>query len=224
MDAITPQGTFICTRCKQAKPTKDFRVDGHLRRGFTTRCKDCANSLAKGIRPRNVARREAAICSGGKKMCAACGEEKPILDFGPNNSDSSGSARKCRPCMAKSMRDWRYRKENGITAPKKAVIRDVVKIRKKWKDNRLFTQYGLTPEDRQRMIADQHGKCAICQNPFDLSKGTFHGAVHVDHNHSTGKVRGLLCSQCNFGVGNFKEKIKTLKNAIEYLRKYGDGK
>lgn len=79
----------------------------------------------------------------------------------------------------------------------------------------LRQNYGITLDDRNNMIAEQGGKCAICKN--DLSEGRH---VHVDHDHITEKVRGILCSNCNIGLGNFKDNPTTLFLAIEYLKKH----
>jgi len=75
-------------------------------------------------------------------------------------------------------------------------------------------EFGLTIEDYSNMAKDQDGKCAICGSAIGDSAGR---RLYVDHNHSTGKVRGLLCSSCNFGIGNFKDSVELLRSAIKYL-------
>jgi hypothetical protein len=67
------------------------------------------------------------------------------------------------------------------------------------------------------MFAEQKGCCAICGVHQDNVTKRF----SVDHNHSTGKVRGLLCQNCNAGLGNFMDDISNLKSAIEYLEERG---
>jgi len=71
--------------------------------------------------------------------------------------------------------------------------------------------YGLKTGERESMEETQEGKCSIC-----LTKPK---KLFVDHDHVTGKVRGLLCRHCNFGIGHFKDNIAYLKSAIEYLEK-----
>jgi len=64
------------------------------------------------------------------------------------------------------------------------------------------------------MLEEQEHKCAICStSDADLDK-----LLSVDHCHTTGKVRGLLCNNCNLALGNFKDKIENLKSAINYLK------
>ncbi len=77
--------------------------------------------------------------------------------------------------------------------------------------------YGLTEDSLLEMFASQENKCAICQailEPYGGPKGT-----HIDHCHSTGKVRGLLCPQCNHGLGKFRDSPEALRRAADYLER-----
>lgn len=76
------------------------------------------------------------------------------------------------------------------------------------------SQYNLTAGQMTAMLAEQGGGCAICRT---TDPGGRHGAFHVDHDHATGTVRGLLCSDCNFGLGKFKDDPVSLQAAIDYL-------
>jgi len=73
--------------------------------------------------------------------------------------------------------------------------------------------YGLTPEQYGEMIRSQNGKCGVCAVPFTKTP-------HVDHDHSTGAVRELLCTGCNRGLGLFKDSPERMRAAIEYLEKH----
>lgn len=79
----------------------------------------------------------------------------------------------------------------------------------------LKNLYGLTPEKYEAMYLRQEGRCGLCGNLNLESRG-----LHVDHNHVTGKIRSLLCGNCNRGLGMFKENIPLLYIAAEYLEKY----
>lgn len=84
---------------------------------------------------------------------------------------------------------------------------------KKGKDqrhNQLRTNYGITMEDYQAMLSAQNGVCAICRCRPDHT-------LHVDHDHRTGLVRGLLCRNCNRGIGCLRDDLDLLRNAVEYL-------
>jgi hypothetical protein len=70
--------------------------------------------------------------------------------------------------------------------------------------------YGMTLEDYDKMFAEQDGRCAICRETHERT-------LHVDHCHTTGRVRKLLCTECNTGLGKFKERPDLLEAAIAYL-------
>jgi len=72
--------------------------------------------------------------------------------------------------------------------------------------------YGITPDEKAAILCKQDNKCSICKIPFHNTRHT-----HVDHNHKTGKVRGILCNHCNHLLGNAKDTIEVLENAITYL-------
>jgi superfamily II helicase len=74
----------------------------------------------------------------------------------------------------------------------------------------------LTHYEYAQLLVTQSFQCAICQTPAK----EFDRSLSVDHNHSTGAVRGLLCNHCNIGLGNFKEDVSYLEAAIEYLKKH----
>lgn len=76
--------------------------------------------------------------------------------------------------------------------------------------------YGLTESQYQAMLASQGGKCAICETTQGRRKSTDH-PLYVDHDHATGKVRGLLCQPCNSALGMFEDDVARLRKAIAYL-------
>lgn len=76
---------------------------------------------------------------------------------------------------------------------------------------RNLKRFGLTPEQYDAMLAEQGGVCAICQRP-DADR-----RLAVDHDHATGRVRGLLCKSCNKALGAFRDSTDLLLRAVEYL-------
>ena len=82
----------------------------------------------------------------------------------------------------------------------------------------LMKSYSITVDDYNRMFESQYGKCAICgtSSSVESSRKKY---LCVDHNHETGKVRGLLCDKCNRGIGLLNDDIQTLISAIKYLQK-----
>ena len=127
------------------------------------------------------------------KRCTECGETKPINEFA---SAGAGKKRaKCKPCLARKKRE--YYKKN----PDKARRRN------------LKTLYGIDVETYDLMAKQQNNCCGACEKPTDN--------LVVDHCHTTGKVRGLLCSNCNLALGHFGDSIWKLENAMEYLIENG---
>lgn len=81
------------------------------------------------------------------------------------------------------------------------------------RNNYLLRKYGITEEQYEQILEAQAGKCAICLKKPRTRR------LAVDHNHKTGKIRGLLCSRCNHGLlGHAHDSIAVVERALEYLR------
>lgn len=90
----------------------------------------------------------------------------------------------------------------------------------KYKDGRLRRMYGISLEAYQVLFESQNGLCSICGKPeISMSKGNI-GKLRIDHDHNTGKVRGLLCWSCNSALGFVKEDIEILNKMIDYINKH----
>jgi hypothetical protein len=125
--------------------------------------------------------------------CYRCGERDP--DKFPPSRVKRGSGT-CRACNCLLQRDYTKRRPE---ASRKA---------------RLKHFYGITPEAVEQMIEKQKGACACC--------GASDRRLVVDHCHKTGRVRGMLCSQCNVGIGYFGDCADRLLKAIAYLTSNAD--
>jgi len=88
--------------------------------------------------------------------------------------------------------------------------------RKKWN---VKYSYGLTGEQLDKIYELQDGKCKICNTTLVMVGSNQNDVVCVDHCHDSNKVRGLLCRQCNAGLGQFKDDLNLLQRAIDYLKK-----
>lgn len=82
----------------------------------------------------------------------------------------------------------------------------------KSRESYLKRTYRITLEEYERKRQSQDGRCAICLNQVER--------LVVDHNHDTDAIRELLCTTCNAGIGQFKENIRLLQKAIDYLKKH----
>jgi len=129
------------------------------------------------------------------KVCTKCkGDPKPISEF-PWNKKKTRPLARCYDCRNKE-----YRGDENAKA--------------RARNRNLLKQYGITLKDYNSLILKQKGKCLICGIPQeDLKQG-----LHVDHDHKTGEIRGLLCGSCNGGLGLFKDNIILLRKAIKYIK------
>lgn len=90
------------------------------------------------------------------------------------------------------------------------------KYRDSLKNSQYLNRYGITLGEYNQLLKDQNGGCAIC-GTADVGKGRKYFCI--DHNHKTGKVRGLLCPKCNQGIGLLQDSPRILITAAEYLKK-----
>ena len=103
------------------------------------------------------------------------------------------------------------------------VNKHVEKRRRQSLQSTLKQKFNLSLEDYEQIVLRQNGKCLICGDLPKVrtdSKGRIKDRLDVDHCHKTGKVRGLLCHNCNKGLGQFKESLELLKNAVIYMEQF----
>lgn len=108
-------------------------------------------------------------------------------------------------------------KEKRIESSRQWKIKNKLRVSIRQKNYNLIRLYGLSLEKYELMFEHQSGLCLLCGLP---NKGS--PKLVVDHCHKTGKVRGLLCTKCNTGIGFFDEDIPKLEKAISYLKKHVD--
>ena len=133
----------------------------------------------------------------GYRICTYCKGEKKYSEFYGDNKSKHGVGYICKNCSPK--------------ISKKYNVYDPVRTR----TNTLKRNFGITLDDYDRMLKSQNNKCAICNSTSTGRKGTKYFAV--DHCHTTKKVRGLLCTRCNAGIGYMKDDVEILEKAIAYL-------
>jgi hypothetical protein len=112
-------------------------------------------------------------------------------------------------------RKWRKENIDKIRAQNKAWEKANPQ---KVKDKQLRRDFGITLVQYNFLYEEQGGLCKICRASVDVFGGKSKVYLHVDHDHETGKVRGLLCLGCNAGLGYFKDDPKRLELAAVYLR------
>lgn len=132
------------------------------------------------------------------KKCSKCNIEKEESSFHKRNNRASGLKSSCKEC---SKLYPKKRTENYM------------------RNYDLMKSYSISHNEYNRMLALQHGECAIC----GIKESDLIGRkkyLCVDHNHDTGVIRGLICDKCNRGIGLLQDSIDLLEKSILYLKKY----
>ena len=133
----------------------------------------------------------------------------------------------------RSIRDWQKNNPDKVKKAQQKYRRSHRKqtnaTRKEWykknpgymkkyarsENDRLQKAYGITVEQRDSMLMAQDGRCLICNKT--MTKGR---DCHTDHDHISGRVRGLLCCKCNCGLGYFQDNVFIMEKAIAYLKRW----
>ena len=134
------------------------------------------------------------------RTCTSCGQEKNESEFYKQSGGKGGLKAACKECILKSNRKWRRNNSERMAELRRA---DHYKVK-----------YNITIEDYDNMLEAQDNGCAICGKTPEDNRGR----LHVDHDHETGEIRGLLCGNCNKALGLFQDDITSLRSAINYLR------
>lgn len=146
------------------------------------------------------------ISVGWPRECRHCKLNEPVVAFYPKRGLT------CKPCHAKQAREWRAANpERARAIGRRHYQKSSQTTRRGWVLKRHF---GMTLEQYNEQIAKQGGKCALCLRvPTEQPKRK----LAVDHCHKTNTIRGLLCGECNRGLGLFRDNVYLLKRAIKYL-------
>lgn len=142
---------------------------------------------------------------GGRKRMRVLG---PCVKCGSTERYSDGKG-DCMQC-AKVRREAKYRRtKDKVFAETKAWALANPDKKAAISERSRLKKYGMTPQQHQAILEEQKGLCRICKETL--------GRVHIDHDHKTGAVRGLLCHKCNVGLGHFRDDPALLREAAIYL-------
>lgn len=144
-------------------------------------------------------------------ICSKCKNPKDLSCFSLDNRKKLGHRKTCRPCAAIQFKKYRERNYEQLK----------IKVNT-YKQTYKLQEYNLSPIDYQNLIDKQSNKCAICHQPEKIPKiaGGPIRNLAIDHDHSTGKVRGLLCYRCNVSLGLLGENLTILTNMISYIKSF----
>lgn len=183
----------ICSKCKKGKPTSEFNKNKTMKDGYQNQCRDCQKNSdkSKGKLSKEQAEKfvDTLVKEGKVFTCKCCGKTKTADKF------------------------YHQRKRGSVK------IVDS-KCKECQKDYQRAKTFGVSVDDYSKMLSEQEGKCAICGINHEEYQKVSHRnkKFAVDHCHTTGKIRGLLCDKCNRGIGFLQDSEQNLINAIKYLR------
>lgn len=156
------------------------------------------------------------------KVCSQCKVEKDSVEFHKNSRSKDALHCWCKECMrlyGKTTKRKEYETNRAQSPKRKEFLAKYAQtpickeyrtkyfnkpeVNRRYRNSRYVTKYGITIEDYERMFSSQKGVCAVCGNP-ETAKNKTHLAV--DHNHTTGAVRMLLCWKCNRDLGTYENR------------------
>jgi Recombination endonuclease VII len=148
------------------------------------------------------------VVTDSTALCLKCLQNKPHAEFYKDQRRRDGMQAWCKTCQAGYNRVYsrtteRGKRRYGALTPAQRRTRKVK------------FEYGVDPDTYDRMLSEQGGVCALCKKPETMKNRK---NLCVDHDHQTGKVRGLLCQRCNQGLGWLGDTVEGLEAAIEYVR------
>jgi hypothetical protein len=160
------------------------------------------------------------------KRCKICGEFKPFIEFHRATGMRDGHRNECKPCYrainnarnAREPEKHRARVKRWQLVNRERYLakqREYVESGRKALTNRrshLKRKYGISLEDYEVMLDAQGGVCKICGEPRPEER-----TLHVDHDHETGAIRGLLCFRCNNAIGDLRDDHDLARKLADYL-------
>lgn len=223
----------ICIKCKVAKPLTAFYAHKETKKGIRRTCIECTSAEYQEMKREKAA---LALDLQSVKACSKCKVVQPYIEFFSNPTTKTGRGSQCKTCMHASYvknkeekseynKLWRAANSAQIAENKKQWMIDNkeyaaaqnrerrTKNPSAWKDGNL-RRYGLTWSTYLDMLEKQGGVCAICDIPAtECTKG-----LYVDHNHTTGEVRALLCLHCNSALGYVRESLDVTLSLAKYIQ------
>jgi hypothetical protein len=222
--SIVSQGYGRCRDCarsaqRAARERDPERFKGY-RKAFVARNPEAARAATKKWEAKQRGR-------GPTKesiRCSSCGEEKPVAMFTPSVAARGSGA--CRKCKGTAKRDYEKRNREKANAARtahrlrnlersRATARAHYRSNPEMYRNYNLGRYGITTAEYDAMLAAHGGCCACC----GVAANRNGKRLFVDHDHVTGSVRGVICHQCNAGIGALGDNIAGVRRALSYLER-----
>lgn len=196
------ESELLCNCCKHSLPLSAFHTDNRRscipRQNRSYTCIDC--STARRTRYEILPHDHPDIVAG-RRVCCRCREEKSLSEFNKSKTGKMGRTTTCRTCL----------KAGVVKKPRKPPIEVSRRAYKR------FVAFGLSSVAFKALFDAQGGRCGICHVDMELSGPD----TCLDHDHANGRVRGILCRSCNWGIGQLRDDVRILAQAITYLELHG---
>jgi hypothetical protein len=194
-----------CCLCHIIKPINEFYTDKHEGGGgYEYRCKLCSKKYHKQHQYNlNVDIKN--------RLCYICKINKPIKEFYKSKYGTGGYEYRCKLCSISKHNQ--YRIKNHVKCNEYDKMRNLTH-KDYQNDWQLKKNYGISLEQKNKMILDQDKKCACCGDFLGIDSKN----MHIDHNHITKKVRSILCGKCNWALGMMDENVDKILKLAEYAK------
>jgi hypothetical protein len=146
------------------------------------------------------------------KTCTKCNTAQEISQYPKHSGYKDGHSTWCRKCLRVQADSWRL---NNIERYNAVCRKRSPRYYRRKANDKFKDRYGITIEQYEQMSIDQNDRCAICNKHKD---DNLKSKLFVDHDHVSSIIRGLLCSDCNTGLGRFHDSIGLLTKTINYLK------
>lgn len=184
-----------CNKCERVLPVEEFYKKKEALDGYNNACKDCFRARSRAWYEEN---REHVIAR--------------VRQWGADNPDRIRE-RYTTDRYRQSQRSYRAKNRDRINEQQRTLRAADPERYRRYDLSRRLRKFGVTLDQYDALIEAQGGVCAICEGPPNGKDDVF----HVDHDHQTGMLRGLLCHSCNTSLGHFRDDVVVLQRAIEYL-------
>lgn len=225
--------TKVCKKCNQTKTLNEFQNNtGKNHDSIASTCLIC---VQKSFQSSIAKRREEKLknyVAPTERCCSKCHVVKLISEFNYSANHKDGIRPNCRDCGADRHKKWRQKfnetpeQRREYLAKKKAYNKTIG-----YYDKYFMKRFGITYADVKSMFDAQFGLCANrgCGTEIIFYHDNEHGRAHpnracVDHDHTTGKVRALLCMSCNSILGTLETKENVVIGLLEYGYKFNPSK
>lgn len=154
------------------------------------------------------------------KACCECKQVQPLAEFTRRRKEPDGLAKQCRTCLKNRKRKWTEKNLEHVRETNRSPsLKYAENHPERKREAMMKCKYGIGVKEYHKLLEQQNDGCAICGAPPTVRPHSTRATLCIDHDHSTGRIRGLLCSHCNHAIGLMQDDPILLEKAAEYLKR-----